>query len=143
MKHENLKQNALWDALEDLKRLQDLLANSWSKYYGHYFTKLVGSDTIPCFLTTTECTLLRLHDLKSNLETSYFRLEEIEKSQQRITLSLLRAFDFEDNETNSTKDIARLEKTDVKVTVDLSSILAVQVLNPVLVGHNFYIESKW
>lgn len=142
VKYENQKQRALCDALEDLKRLQDLLTNSWSKYYGHLFTKIVGSDTIPFFLLTTESSMMRIYDSKMKLETCYFRIEAVEKSKQQITLSLLRALDSEENETNVIKDIVRLEKTDSQVTINLRSILAVQLLEPALLSRDLYVE-KW
>lgn len=140
MKDENLR-NGLYDALFDLKRLQDLLANSWSKYYGHLFSKLVGSDTIPFYLITKECKPFKVINPKTHTETSYFRIEAIEKSQ--VTLTLLRAFDLDDNDTNVIQDVMRLEKTEAKLTIDIRSMLAVQLLEPALLGGKFYIESKW
>ena len=131
----------MYDALFDLKRLQDLLANSWSKYYGHLFSKIVGSDTIPFYFMTKECKPFTVINPKTHTETSYFRIEEIEKSY--VTLTLLRAFDLDDKDTNIMQDVMRLEKTEAKLTLDMRSMVAVQLLEPALLGGKFYIESKW
>ena len=143
MEHENSKYDFLCEALEDLKTFQDLLTNSWSKYYGHLLTKIIGSDTIPFFLMTIEGVMLSLNDQMSDLETKYFRIENVEKQSRRITVSLLRAFDIEGNVTNTIKDVVRLEKTNAKVTVDLRCILAAQLLEPDLLCRKSYVESKW
>ena len=133
--------NGLYDALFDLKRLQDLLANSWSKYYGHLFSKLVGSDTIPFYFITKECKPFTVINPKTHNATSYFRIETIEKSQ--VTLTPLRALDLDDKDTNVMQEVMRLEKTEAKLTIDIRSMLAVQLLEPALLGGKFYIESKW
>ncbi|MCH7322330.1 hypothetical protein LZ480_10550 [Solibacillus sp. MA9] len=141
MNNENQKQHPLYGALNDLKQLQDLLTNSWSKYYGHFFEKLVGSDTIPFCFTTKECKLYTVVNPKTHTATSFFRLEAIEKS--RVKLTLLRAVDIEEQNTNVIKDVIRLEKTETQMTVDLGSMLAIQLLEPALLSKNTYIESKW
>ena len=141
MKEENQRHHGLYDALNDLKHLQDLLANSWSKYYGHLFSKLVGSDTIPFYFITKECKPFTVINPKTHTATSYFRIEAIDKSQ--VTLTLLRAFDLDDQDTNIMTDMIRLEKTEAQLTVNLHSMLAIQLLEPALLGGKFYIESKW
>ncbi|WP_431028580.1 hypothetical protein [Lysinibacillus sp. LZ02] len=143
MKNEQRKQSFLCEALEDIKTFQDLLTTSWSKYYGHLLMKIVGSDTIPFCLITTEGTILSLSNATAQIETTYFRLEGIEKQSRHITVSLLRAFDLEDNETNMMKEVVRLEKSLAKATVDLRYITAIQLLDPDLLVRKFYVESKW
>lgn len=143
MTNEKLKHSFLYEALEDIKTFQDMLTNSWSKYYGHLLIKIIGSDTIPFFLITTEGTMLSLSDAATQLETKYFRIEKIEKQSLTITVSLLRAFDLEDKETNTIKDVVRLEKSTAKAVVDLRYITAVQLLEPDLLVRKFYVESKW
>ncbi|MFF5997078.1 hypothetical protein AAGS61_20440 [Lysinibacillus sp. KU-BSD001] len=143
MKNEQQKHSFLCEALEDIKTFQDVLTTSWSKYYGHLLMKIVGSDTIPFCLITTEGTILSLSNATAQIETTYFRLEEIEKQSRHITVSLLRAFDLEDNETNMMKDVVRLEKSTAKATVDLRYITAIQLLDPDLLVRKFYVESKW
>ena len=143
MNNEKLKHSFLYEALKDIKTFQDVLTNSWSKYYGHLFIKIVGSDTIPFFLITTEGTLLSLSDTATQIETKYFRIEKIEKQSLMITVSLLRAFDIEDKETNTIKDVVRLEKSTAKAFIDLRYITAVQLLEPDLLVRKFYVESKW
>ncbi|HEY4624269.1 MAG TPA: CotY/CotZ family spore coat protein [Solibacillus sp.] len=141
MNNENHKQPVLYGALNDLKQMQDLLANSWSKYYGHFFEKLVGSDTIPFCFTTKECRLYTTINPKKHTATSFFRLEAIEAS--RVKLTLLHAVDIEEQHTNVIKDVVRLEKTDTQITLDFSSMLAIQLLEPALLSKKNYIESKW
>lgn len=141
MDNENQKQAVLYGALNDLKQMQDLLANSWSKYYGHFFEKLVGSDTIPFCFMTKECRLYTAINPKTHSATSFFRLEAIEAS--RVILTLLDAFDLEGQPTNAIKDVIRLEKTDTQITLDFSSMLAIQLLEPALLSKKYYIESKW
>ena len=143
MNNQRLKHSFLCEALEDIKTFQDVLTNSWSKYYGHLLIKIIGSDTIPFFLITTEGTMLTLSDAATQIETKYFRIEEIEKQSQTITVSLLRAFDLEDKETNILKDVVRLEKSTAKAIVNLRYITAVQLLEPDLLVRKFYVESKW
>lgn len=141
MKNHQQSQSALCEALHDLKQLQDLLAYSWSKYYGYYFKKLVGSDTIPFCMTTKDCKPFTAVNPTLKLETSYFRIEAIANSQ--ITVTLLRALDQNGHETNALKEIIRLEKTEAQMTIDICFILAVQVLEPSLLSENYFVESKW
>lgn len=141
MKDHQQSQHALRQALHDLQQLQHLLAHSWSKYYGHYFKKLVGSDTIPFCMTTKDCKLFTAVNPALNLETSYFRIEAMDDVQ--ITVTLLRAFDHNGQETNTLKEMIRLEKTEAQMTIDFCFILAVQLLEPSLLSENYFVESKW
>lgn len=141
MNNNHQSHHALREALHDLKQLQHLLAHSWSKYYGHYFKKLVGSDTIPFCMTTKDCKRFTVVNPTLNLETSYFRIEAMDDVQ--ITVTLLRAFDHNGHETNALKEIIRLEKTEAQMTIDFCLILAVQVLEPSLLSENYFVESKW
>lgn len=43
---------------------------------------------------------------------------------------MLRAYDYEGNETNSIADVVRLEKTSTEKSIELNSISAIQLLNP-------------
>lgn len=142
MKHEP-KKYPLCEALEDLLKLQDMLTNAWSKYYGHLFIKLLGTDTIPFVLMTSKSTFFRLTDSVEQFETIYFRLESIEQVQKRIHVTLLRAFDVESNETDSLNETVRLEKTMAKASIDLRWISAIQLVDTKLFGREFYVESKW
>lgn len=133
----------LCEALEDIKKFQDMLTTSWSKYYDHLFIKMLGTDTIPFVLMTTEAKMLRLTDSTEKIDTMYFRIEEIDSVQKHLKVSLLRAFDLEDNETTSLKDVVRLEKTTATANVDLCFISAVQLVVTQLLSSEFYVESKW
>ena len=136
-------QTALCEALVDAKALQDLLANSWSPYFGHLFFKIVGSDTIPVLFMTKEGGRLCVSDVKTQMETSYFRIEEVNQALRRVRLSLLQGFNIEGQTINDLKDIVRLEKSSAEVWIDLRDIAAFQLLSPNLVGRVLYTESKW
>lgn len=142
MKQDHAKHH-LCEALEDIKNFQDMLTTAWSKYYDHLFIKLLGTDTIPFVLMTTEAKMLRLTDSTEKIDTIYFRIEQIDREQKRLKVSLLRAFDWEDNETTSLKDVVRLEKTTAIANVDLRFISAVQLVVAQLLSREFYVESKW
>ncbi len=131
------------EALYDIKALQDIITNFHSKYYGQLLVKIVGSDTIPFFLITHNGAHLRLIDTVKQFETEYFRIEEVDKERCRGTISLLRAYDYEGNETNSIADVVRLERTTTEKSIELGSISAIQLLNPDLLKKKFIIEPKW
>ena len=131
------------EALGDIKAAQDVMTEFHSKYYGQLLVKIVGSDTIPFFLITHNGTHLKLIDTVKQFETEYFRIESVDIARCRGTISLLRAYDYEDNETNSIADVVRLERTSTEKSIELGSISAIQLLNPDLLKKKFIIEPKW
>ncbi|MEK4229080.1 hypothetical protein [Solibacillus sp. FSL H8-0538] len=133
----------LCESLCEIKELQDLIINFHSKYYGQLLVKIVGTDTIPFFLLTNNGVHLSLIDPVQQFETKYFRIESIDRELCRVTVSLLRSFDFEGNDTTSIADVVRLERTSTIKTVELTSILAIQLLNPNLLKRKIIIEPKW
>lgn len=133
----------LCDALSDLKALQDTITDFNSKYYGQLLLKIVGSDTIPFILITNNGVHLKLIDKAKQFETEYFRIESIDKERCRGTVSLLRSFDFEGNDTNSIADVVRLERTSSEKTIELGFISAIQLLSPDLLQRKIIIEPKW
>lgn len=132
----------LYEALEDIKKFQDALTNTWSKYYDHLLVKLLGTDTIPFVLMTKDSKLLRLTNSKEKVDTVYFRIESIEYQKKQLELTLLRAFDHEEKETTSMRDVVRLEKTAAVATVDLRYISAVQLVTAHYLTQDYYVE-KW
>ncbi|WP_107923788.1 CotY/CotZ family spore coat protein [Lysinibacillus parviboronicapiens] len=143
MSIEKGRKHFVCEALSDIKALQDVITNFHSKYYGQLLMKIVGSDTIPLFLITNNGAHLRLLDTGKQFETEYFRIESIDKERCRGTISLLRAYDYEGNETDSNADVVRLERTSTEKSIDLSSISAIQLLNPDLLKRKIIIEPKW
>ncbi len=133
----------LCEALSDLKDLQDIMMNFHSKYFGQLLIKIVGSDTIPFFLITHSGAHLSLLDTVKQFETEFFRIEDVDRERCRGTVSLLRAFDYEGNDTNSIADVVRLEKTSTKKSIELSGISAIQLLKPDMLKGKFIIEPKW
>ncbi|WP_285397247.1 hypothetical protein [Lysinibacillus sp. fls2-241-R2A-57] len=114
-----------------------------SKYFGQLLVKIVGSDTIPFFLVTHNGTHLKLLDTVKQFETEFFRIEAIDRERCRGTISLLRAFDYEDRDTNLIADVVRLEKTSTEKSIELSGIYAIQLLKPEMLKGKLIIEPKW
>lgn len=137
------KKHQLCEALEDIKKFQDTLTSTWSKYYDHLLIKMLGTDTIPFVLMTTNATLLRLTNSKEKVDTVYFRIEEVDRQQKRVDVSLLKAYDIEGNETASMKDVVRLEKTAAIAKVDLCYISAVQLVAAQFLSQEYFVEEKW
>ncbi|MFJ7736306.1 CotY/CotZ family spore coat protein [Lysinibacillus sp. NPDC097287] len=140
---ENRCKNCLSEALCDLIALQDLISNYQSKYYGQYLVEIIGGDTIPLLLITNKCAPLRLLDKTMQLETMFFRIESIDKECCCVTVTLLRAYDYEGHHTNSIVDVVRLERTTTERTIELCGIVAIQPLSPDLLKRNIIIEPKW
>ena len=122
---------------------QDLLGNSRTKFYGRLFGKIAGTDTIPLLLISKNGEPLSFINTDECFETSYFRIESIDRDICCTTISLLRPLDIEGNFTNSFCDVVRLEKTSICKTVDLSRICAIQLLDTELLTRKIIIEPKW
>ena len=131
----------LYQPFKDLLSLQHQLTAKQSKYFGNLFQKLLGTDTIPFLLMTTEGEILHLSSASLNSETMYFRLEAVEEHQ--IFVSLLQAFDFEGEKLKNVKDLARLERTTATAFIPLQQVSAIQVVSPFLLSTKYFIESKW
>ncbi|WP_245909246.1 hypothetical protein [Psychrobacillus insolitus] len=82
-------------------------------------------------------------DMEEDFETSYFRIESVDRTKGHVVISLLRPLDLEGNITNSRGHLFRLEKTDKIKTIDVSLISAVQPLTIELLKRNIIIEPKW
>ncbi|KMY32771.1 hypothetical protein ACZ11_11825 [Lysinibacillus xylanilyticus] len=143
MNNENTKKHFLCEALYDIKTLQDIIKDFHSKYFGQLLMKIVGNDTIPFFLITHDGTHLRLMDTVKQFETEFFRIEAIDREHCRGTVSLLRAYDYEGNDTNLTAEVVRLERTSSEKSIELSGISAIQLLKPDMLKRKFIIEPKW
>lgn len=112
-----------------------------SKYYGYLLQKLLGTDTIPFLLRTTEGTIFQLANALNKSEAIYFRLEAVE--EKHILVSLLRAFTVEGEDTVVVKEVAWLEKTMATAYVKLTELSAIQLVDARLLSSAFFIESKW
>ena len=143
MVKQHCKNYQLSEALEDIKKFQDTLTSVRSKYYDNLLVKMIGTDTIPFVLMTSKSTPLRLTNSKEKVDTVYFRIEDVDRQQNRIHVSLLRAFDFDGNETTSMKDVVQLEKTAAIVNLDLRYISAVQLVDSQLLSKDYFVEEKW
>ncbi|MFJ7182987.1 hypothetical protein [Lysinibacillus xylanilyticus] len=142
MNNENKKKHFLCDALYEIKTFQDMIKDFHSKYFGQLLMKIVGSDTIPFFLTRHDGTHLRLMDTVQQFETEFFRIESIDREQCRGTVSLLRAYDYRGHDTNLMAEVIRLERTSSEKSIDLSCISAIQLLNPDMLKGKCIIEPK-
>lgn len=137
------KKHFLCEALSELKELQDSIIDYHSNYYGQLLLKIVGSDTIPFFLIMDNGVRLRITDTVKHFETEYFRIESIDKERCCGTISLLRPFDVEGNDTKSIADVVKLERTSTKISIELDCLSAIQLLNLDLLKGKIIIEPKW
>ncbi|WP_397538255.1 CotY/CotZ family spore coat protein [Rummeliibacillus pycnus] len=143
MSVEDANKHCLCEALLELKKLQDMITNLQTKYYGELLLKLVGTDTIPFFLITNNGCHFRFIDTDKQFETEYFRIESIDRELCCATVSLLRALDFEGHDTFSICDVVKLEKTRTKRSIDLECISGIQLLSPDLLIRKILCEPKW
>lgn len=143
MNNENRRNHFLCEALYDIKTLQDVMNDFHSKYFGQLLVNIIGSDTIPFFLVTHKGARLKLLDTVKKFETEFFRIEDIDRERCRGTFSLLRAYDYEGNDTNLITEVVRLEKTSTKKSIELSGISAIQLLKPDMLKGKYIIEPKW
>ncbi|WP_185907864.1 CotY/CotZ family spore coat protein [Psychrobacillus soli] len=135
--------HCLCDALYELKSFQDLLESSKTRFFGHLFAKIAGTDTIPLLLISKNGEPLSFSSTEECFETNYFRIESIDRDTCCTTISLLRPLDIEGNFSNSFCDVVKLEKTSICKTVDLSCICAIQLLETELLTRKIIIEPKW
>jgi len=133
----------LIDALTEIKEVQDKITNSQTKYFDQLLLTLVGTDTIPFFLIMNNGRHLRFIDIDEQLETEFLRIESIDRELRNVTVSLLRALDFEENDTNLIADVVSLEKTSSKRSINLDFISGVQLLSPDLLRRKIICEPKW
>ena len=143
MSVENGSKQCLCEALCDLIALQDLISNYQSKYFGQYLVEVIGGETIPLLLITNKGDPLKLLNKTMEFETIFFRIDSIDKESCCVTVSLLRAYDYEAHHTNSIVDVVRLERTTTERTIELCGIVAFQILSPDLLKRNIIIEPKW
>lgn len=143
MSSERRGNDCLCEALYELKLFQDLIKDSQTKYYGQLLAKIVGTDTLPFFLITKKGDPLSFSDTNECFETSYFRIESIDKEECCATISLLRPLDIEGYLSNSLCDVVRLERTSTCKVVDLTRFCAIQLLETELLTRKVIIEPKW
>ncbi|WP_237562820.1 CotY/CotZ family spore coat protein [Bacillus dakarensis] len=147
---QEMNEDCLCEALGELKKLQDFIIHSRTKYFGKLMAKIAGVDTIPFFLITKE-EPLKLRGLIKNKDTKeeecfstpFFRIEEFDKENCCATVSLLLPLDIKGNFTDSICDVMTLKRTSNCVTVDLKSICAIQCFDVDLLKRKIIIEPKW
>jgi len=140
---ENANKHWLCEALFELKELQDRIMDSQTKYFGHLLLKLVGTDTIPFLFITNNGIHLKIVDTVNHFETEFFRIESIDREQCIVTVSLLRALDYEGHDTNLITEIVRLERTSTKRYFDLEYISGIQLFSHDLLIKKIILEPKW
>jgi len=140
---ENDNKHYLIESLIELKEIQDIITNSQTKYFDQLLLKLVGTDTVPFFLIMNNGRHLRIIDMTEQFETEYFRIESIDRELRNVTVSLLRALDFEGNDTFSIADVVKLEKTSITRSINLNFISGVQFLSTDLLRGKIIYEPKW
>lgn len=143
MKKLNAMKNSICEALYELKIFQDILTDYPNKYFGNLLSKIIDINTIPFSLITMNGGHMSQFDMEEGFETSYFRIESVDRTKGHVVISLLRPLDLEGNITNSRGHLFRLEKTDKTKTIDVSLISAVKPLNIELLKRNIIIEPKW
>ncbi|MCR2821965.1 CotY/CotZ family spore coat protein [Lederbergia panacisoli] len=141
------EKHTIYNALVELKGLQDLLTESSSKYFGSKLADLVGVDTIPFIMYTHNGLLHRIgRDAIYNNETfvtNYFRIESIDDESGRANISLLRPFDIHGKNTLSIDELIVLKKTSSSTIIDLSQINGIQPLDTDYIKRKIIIEQKW
>ncbi len=142
--------HCICEALFELKSLQDFLTNNSTKYFGNLLAKLVGTDTIPFLLLTKNGrfshTNIEMNDearTEECFETSYFRIESIDKERCSAILSLLRPLNIVSEDTSKPGEVVKLVKTAIFIEVNLACIYAIQPLEAELLKRQIIIEPKW
>lgn len=142
--------NCLCEALFELKTLQDLLNHSSTKFFGPLLSKIAGVDTIPFFLIKKDGLLShKFMDTNENtgeqecFESTFFRLESIDKEKCSAVLSILRPLDVKGEITNSLCEVMKLTKTSKCIEINVSSVCAIQLLDTELLKRKIIVEPKW
>jgi hypothetical protein len=95
-------------------------------------TKIVQSDTIPFMLAThkgpyiVEAKQTKDHEPFS---TAFFRLEGLKPESCQAILSLLKPLNIHDEIAEDLEDLYRLERTAIKIKVDLCKFCAIKCLD--------------
>ncbi|MBY0121271.1 CotY/CotZ family spore coat protein [Bacillus sp. S/N-304-OC-R1] len=146
----NDKLDNICEALSEIKELQDLLTNSSTKYFGNLLGKIAGVDTIPLLLLRKSGPLTHKVFIvnektgkRESFESSYFRLDSINKESRRAWVSVLCPLDFKGDPTNAVQDVIKLIKTSTIIEVDLNLIFAVQLVDTELLKRKIIVEPKW
>ncbi|WP_053362713.1 CotY/CotZ family spore coat protein [Bacillus sp. FJAT-27251] len=142
--------NCIGDALYELKKLQDFLAETTTPFLGKILGKLVGSDTIPFILLTNNGMFEWngvIYDEKTKKEecftTSFFRVDDIDKDSSCAKLTILRPYNIHKEHAKLLCDVVKLEKTPICVEVDISCFCGIQCLDTELLKRKIICEPKW
>ncbi|KKK39860.1 hypothetical protein WQ57_00770 [Mesobacillus campisalis] len=142
--------NCIGDALFELKKLQDFLAETSTPFLGKLLGKLVGSDTIPFILLTKngifEWEGIVYNEKKKSQEcftTSFFRIDSIEKGSSCAKLTILRPYNIHKEPAKLLCDVVKLEKTPICIEIDISCFCGIQCLDTELLKRKIICEPKW
>lgn len=95
-------------------------------------TKIVKSDTIPFMLATPKGTFSVEAEQKKDHEpfsTAFFRLEGLKPESCQAIISLLKPLTIDDEIAEDLEDLYRLERTAIKIKVDLCKFCAIKCLD--------------
>ncbi|HZH59742.1 MAG TPA: CotY/CotZ family spore coat protein [Metabacillus sp.] len=139
---------SVYHAILELKRQQDQLGGCPTSCFSNLLSKLFKIDTIPLLLYTDDG-LFQVLGVKDNDSrkcdhfcTPFFRLEHVDTKNKCVILSLLRPLSLSGVPVDDFCDAERLERTNVRVKVDISCFCAVQCLDLNLLK-KVVIEPKW
>lgn len=88
------------------------------------------------------------HDHKENGKeecfiTQFFRIEEIDKDENCLNVSLLLPLDISGHYTDNLCDVMSLKRTSTCVNINFECICAIQCLDAELLKRKIIIEPKW
>jgi hypothetical protein len=95
-------------------------------------TKIVKSDTIPFMLATPKGTFrVEAEQTKDHepFSTVFFRLEGLKPESGQAIISLLKPLTIDDEIAKDLEDLYRLERTAIKIKVDLCKFCAIKCLD--------------
>ncbi len=137
------QQNCLCDVLKEILHFQNLIEHTWTKHFNYLLLKIVGSDTIPIALLTRRGTHLQLTDYESGFTTCYFRIENIDVSNNLLTVSFLCPMSIEGEPIMRAEEMVTLKKTNREATINIATLSGVQLFSTSLLSANIFVESKW
>lgn len=145
--------NVLTELVEAQIRLKKFL---YCKYFRHMLTERKGEGLVPFMLYSKDevdmpfkINILTVEgnditDKISCIKTSFFGVESINRDTCCARIVLLRAVDFDGNETDKTEELFRLENTGNCIEIDAACFCAIQCLDPRLINRELpIIEPKW
>lgn len=100
--------------------------------FSSLLTKITRTDTIP-FMLFTESGVFFVDSEQTKeheaFSTAFFRLEGIKPDSYQAIISLLKPFNIHEEITEDLKDLYRLERTSIKLKIDLCKFCAIKCLD--------------